>query len=95
MQTIDPETHTLVILADFDLRDLRGRRIHFGAAIVGLEDVCKGLHLIRLDLRGGVRIERLREGEFKAVRFGPHLVNLEGNFPGPDETFDGEWFGTA
>src|SRR5262245_5180959 len=92
LQAIYIEPDALTVLADFDLGDRRRRRIDLRAAVSRLVDVSEGLEFIRVRLGGNGSVDPLREGQLKAIRLGPHLMDLERGFAGPDEPLDRERF---
>ncbi len=77
-----------VILCDFDGLDFWEDIVDLGAAVFFLVDVREFAGCVALRIACADRIDGLGEGELEAVRFCVHLMNFEGNFAGPLDSFE-------
>jgi|GEM_PF-6993360 len=77
------ETDGFAIRADLGRSDARDDLIHLRPAIVLPVGIGKGAHGVAVEGGGGAGVEGLRKGQLKAVRPGPHLMDLKGDLARP------------
>ena len=86
----DLETNAPAVGGDGGLLDLGLGQIDHGTAIGRLEDVGVGLEGVRRGITRLLGVDRLGEGEFKAIGPGSHGLDLERDLAGPVDAFHGE-----